>query len=112
MPEDKQSELKLSGHYVTRAATGAVEQMAYIVADGKDVPLCHVATALTGHATVVDYDEHPNYAHDPKNAVGAGDKIKRFLDLGGHKFLGSPKQPGSHEAEVARLRAKHGLPVA
>lgn len=77
--------------------------------EGSIEHLVHLSTAPSGHSTVVDYDTHPGYQCEHTPAVIA-DKARRFLEHGGHKFLGHPNDGGkARDIEVARIKVKHGL---
>jgi hypothetical protein len=95
---------------ITRA-NGSVEYSVYTrEGAGPMEHLVHLSTAPSGHSTVIDYDSHPGYHCEHTPAVLA-DKVRKFLELDGHKFLGHPNDRGvARDAELARVKAKHGLP--
>jgi hypothetical protein len=102
-------ELHRSPLVITRK-DGTVENSVFVRPDPTKPAehLVHLSVLPSGHATVIDYDAHPHYHHDEPPHVVA-DKVKRFLEYGGHKMLGHPNSPITSDAEVARLKAKHGL---
>ncbi len=103
------AELERNPLVITRA-DGSVEHSIFHKPD-PDKPaehLVHVSVSPVGHVTVIDYDAHPHYHHDEPPHVVA-DKAKRFLEMGGAKFLGHPNSPPSRDLEVARLKTRHGL---
>lgn len=71
--------------------------------------LVHLQVLGSGHAKVIDYDTHPRYRGHPDSPAAVASKVKRFLELDGHKMLGHPNAPATQEAEVARLKTKHKL---
>jgi hypothetical protein len=75
--------------------------------------LVHLSISPLGHATVIDPHEHPHYHPEldnpPLTPEAHANRVKKFLDLDGHKFLGHPKLPETTKAEVARLKTKYKI---
>jgi hypothetical protein len=95
---------------VITKTNGVVEHAVFVRPDPSKPPeyLVHLSILPSGHATVIDPHEHPNYhpAHTPEEQ---GERVKRFLELGGASMLGHPNAPATADAEVARLKAKHKI---
>ncbi|MHB8359809.1 MAG: hypothetical protein ACYDCP_09990 [Thermoplasmataceae archaeon] len=91
-------------------ADGSIEHGVFIRPEpGKRAEvLVHLSVSLSNHASAIDYDSHPACKRDEPAHVLA-DYARRFLDAGGHHWLGHPSSPASREFEVAKLKAKHGL---
>jgi hypothetical protein len=92
--------------------SGAIEHSVFARPDPSKPPehLVHLSILPSGHATVIDPHENPQY-HPDHTSEEQSARVKRFLDLGGHVMLGHPNSPKSRDEEVARLRAKHGIPA-
>ena len=101
-------ELTRSPLVVTRA-NGVIEHGIFIKDGTKPAEtLVHLEVLPSGHATMVDYDTHPSHHPDMPPAHYA-ERVKRFLEFGGAKLLGHPNDTVARDAEVARVKAKHGL---